>query len=92
MSWNDPSGSVRLIANGNTFSLSSTTAISIGSTAESGSGASIGAPSESCRDLAPTILALSKRVSFGGPINAFFTKLIILSTNPVMLPDLKLNL
>jgi hypothetical protein len=33
----------------------------------------MGAPIEICRALAPTILAFSKRVSFGGPIKLFFS-------------------
>ena len=63
---------------GRAFSRSSITAMSMGSETLSGRGASMGAPSETCSALAPTILALSKRVSFGGPIRLSLLKLIIL--------------
>ena len=53
---------------GSTPSFSSAKAMSNGSLTRGGSSMSIGAPNESWSALAPTILTLSKRVSFGGPI------------------------
>ena len=53
---------------------SSFRAISIGLIGFSGGGIRIGAPIAICRALAPTIRALSKRVSFGGPTKIFFSE------------------
>jgi hypothetical protein len=50
---------------------SSFKAISMGLEIPSEMSISIGAPMEICRALAPTILAFSKRVTFGGPITTF---------------------
>jgi hypothetical protein len=46
----------------------------MGSLTLGGSSTRIGAPSETCSARAPTILALSKRVSFGGPIRTLSDK------------------
>lgn len=78
ISWNVPSGNVLRIVIGRMPISSSFRAISIGlfspvPPAErfSSSGRRIGAPIEICRDLAPTILAFSNRVIFGGPTSTF---------------------
>jgi hypothetical protein len=51
--------------------LSSSNAMSIGLEEPFATSISIGAPIEICKALAPTILAFSKRVIFGGPIVIF---------------------
>ena len=72
-----PSGSFLRILIGRTFSSSSIMAISIGDLA-SGILSRVGAPIAICRALAPTILALSKRVIFGGPTQIFLSSLVML--------------
>ena len=67
MSWNVPSGSVLLIVIGKIPVSSSLKAMSIGLVSVSMTSISMGAPIEIWSDLAPTILAFSKRVIFGGP-------------------------
>jgi hypothetical protein len=71
MSWNAPSGSVLLIVMGKIPAPSSFIAMSIGPVKPSETSTSIGAPMEIWRALAPTILAFSKRVIFGGPMEIF---------------------
>jgi len=71
MSWKVPSGNVLLIVMGSKPKLSSFIAMSIGLDTPSEVSTRIGAPIEICRALAPTILAFSKRVIFGGPIEIF---------------------
>ena len=68
MSWYVPSGSVLLIVMGSMLIDSSFRAMSMGLEIPSERSTSIGAPMEIWRALAPTILAFSKRVIFGGPI------------------------
>lgn len=68
MSWYSPFGRLRLTVRGNAFNLSSANANSIELVTPSGGSISNGAPIDSCRDRAPTILALSNRVSLGGPM------------------------
>src|SRR5260370_22216173 len=53
---------------GNTPSSSSRSAMSIGDIDASVESSRIGAPIDTCRALAPTTLAFSKRVSLGGPM------------------------
>jgi len=53
---------------GNALASNSAVAIEMVSLVSSDHGIKDGAPSESCNDLAPVILALSNRVSLGGPI------------------------
>jgi len=72
-SWWVPSGNVRLIVIGRMPMSSSFRAMSIGFEKPSEMSTSMGAPIDICRDLAPTILAFSKRVSLGGPIRIFFS-------------------
>ena len=67
MSWNVPSGKVLLIVIGKIPLSSSLSAMSIGLVSVSITSMSMGAPIDICRDLAPTILAFSNRVIFGGP-------------------------
>ena len=62
-----PSGSFLLIVIGRIPVSSSLRAMSIGLVSVSMTSISMGAPIEICSDLAPTILAFSKRVIFGGP-------------------------
>src|SRR5436309_11997655 len=68
MFWLVPSGNDLLMLIGNTPSSSSKSAISIGDIDASVASSRIGAPIDTCRALAPTTLAFSKRVSLGGPI------------------------
>ena len=63
-----PSGNVRLIVIGRMPPSSSFNAMSIGLEKPSETSTSIGAPMDICRALAPTILAFSKRVILGGPM------------------------
>jgi hypothetical protein len=63
-----PSGSVLRMLMGRTFAASSATAMSMGLWMLGDTRMNGGAPSASWSDLAPMILALSKRVSCGGPI------------------------
>lgn len=69
MFWLVPSGRARRILIGRTPSSSSRSAMSIGDSAGSLISSRTGAPMETWSALAPTTLALSKRVSFGGPIS-----------------------
>lgn len=78
ISWNVPSGSVRLIVMGKTPISSSLRAISIGLFKPvpplerlSSRASKIGAPMEIWSERAPTIRAFSKRVIFGGPTVTF---------------------
>ena len=71
ISWNVPSGNVRLIVIGKIPDSSSLKAISIGLERLSATSMRTGAPMDICRALAPTILAFSNRVSFGGPTEIF---------------------
>jgi hypothetical protein len=73
ISWQVPSGNVRLIVIGRIPISSSFRAMSIGLEKPSETSTSIGAPIDIWRDLAPTIRAFSKRVSFGGPTKIFFS-------------------
>ena len=73
MSWQVSSGNVRLIVIGRMPISSSSRAMSIGLEKPSEASMSIGAPIDIWSDLAPTILAFSKRVSLGGPIKSFFS-------------------
>jgi hypothetical protein len=54
---------------GRTFKSNSATAIDIVSLNFFDESIKIGAPSDSCNDLEPIILARSNRVNVGGPIN-----------------------
>lgn len=67
-----PSGNVLLIVIGKIPASSSFNAMSIGLESSSDASTSIGAPMDIWRALAPTILALSNRVSLGGPMRTFF--------------------
>src|ERR671922_598268 len=67
MSWYVPFGSMRLIDIGSAFSSTSATASAIELLASSGTLISGGAPSDSCSERAPVILARSNLVSQGGP-------------------------
>jgi len=75
ISWQVPSGNVRLIVIGRIPISSSFRAMSIGLEKPSETSTSTGAPIDIWRDLAPTIRAFSKRVSLGGPIKIFFSVL-----------------
>lgn len=68
MSWNVPSGSFLLIVIGRMLESNSFKAMLIGLEPPSDTSTSMGAPMDICRALAPTTLAFSKRVIFGGPI------------------------
>jgi len=72
MSWKVPSGKVRLIVIGRMLAPSSFNAMSIGLGKPPEISTSMGAPMDIWRALAPTILAFSKRVIFGGPTVIFF--------------------
>ena len=71
MSWKVPSGSVLRIVIGSMPASSSFMAMSMGFVFSAAS-TKIGAPIEICSALAPTILAFSKRVIFGGPTMIFW--------------------
>src|SRR5919112_5404098 len=68
MSWYKPFGSILLMDIGSVFLSSSYLAIIIVSVKSVGILIKVGAPKESCNDLAPVILAFSNRVSLGGPM------------------------
>ena len=68
ISWNVPSGNVLLMVIGSMFISSSFSAMPIGLESPSVSSTSMGAPMEIWRALAPTTLAFSNRVIFGGPM------------------------
>ena len=68
ISWYNPLGSILRIEIGKTFEFSSATATDIVSLNLFEESTKVGAPRESCSDLAPIILARSKRVNVGGPI------------------------
>ncbi len=70
MSWKVPSGRVRRMVMGKIPESNSHSAMSIGLVFSSAS-TRIGAPIEICSARAPTILAFSKRVIFGGPTVIF---------------------
>src|SRR5205807_10115244 len=67
--WLVPSGKDRRMLIGRTPSSSSIKATSIGDSRSCLRSSSTGAPMDIWRALAPTTLAFSKRVSFGGPIS-----------------------
>ena len=69
ISWYNPLGKTRRIDIGNILASSSAVAREIVSLISFVQAIKDGAPSESCNDLAPVILALSNRVNLGGPIN-----------------------
>src|SRR5881396_523907 len=77
MFWLVPSGSARLMLMGKTPSSSSMRAMSIGESLGSLISNSTGAPIETWSARAPTTLARSKRVSFGGPISIFSGSLVL---------------
>ena len=58
---------------GKTFEFSSATAIEIVSLNLIDESIKVGAPRESCNDLAPIILARSNRVNVGGPIKTWLS-------------------
>ena len=68
MSWKTPFGNDLLIEIGSDALASSDIACVIGSLVASSKEMNDGAPIPNCRERAPMILALSKRVSFAGPI------------------------
>jgi hypothetical protein len=72
ISWYVPFGSVLLIVIGSIPESSSKSAMSIGPARASGTSIIIGAPMAICRALAPTIRALSNRVSLAGPMETSF--------------------
>ena len=78
ISWYVPFGSVLLIVIGSIPVSSSKSAMSIGPTRYFGTSTIMGAPMAICRDLAPTIRALSNRVSLAGPIVTSFSSFVIL--------------
>ena len=78
MSWYSSLGSVRRIVSGRIPLLNSKSAMSIGPAWASGVSTRSGAPIAICKDLAPTIRASSKRVSFVGPILTWFISVVIL--------------
>jgi hypothetical protein len=67
MSWNVPSGNVRLMVIGKIAMPISFSAMSIGLETAASASTRIGAPMLICKARAPTILAFSNRVTFGGP-------------------------
>ena len=69
ISWYNPFGKIRLMEIGRARASNSAVAIEIVSGILLFHEIKDGAPSVSCRDLAPVILALSNRVSLGGPIS-----------------------
>jgi len=75
ISWYVPFGSVLLIVRGSIPVSSSKSAMSIGPTRASGTSITTGAPMAICRALAPTIRALSNRVSLEGPMETVFSPL-----------------
>ena len=75
--WLVPSGKDLRMLIGKTPSPSSRSAISIGERVGSLISNSTGAPIDTCSALAPTTLALSKRVSFGGPISIVSGSLVL---------------
>jgi hypothetical protein len=83
ISWYVPSGSLRLMEIGKIPDSSSWIAISTGSINLACNSISIGAPIEICNARAPTILALSKRVNFGGPIRILGSGSLIVDTFPI---------
>src|ERR687888_1967819 len=70
---------------GNALRSSSVTANVMESLISFGTLINDGAPKDSCKDLAPLILALSNLVSLGGPIKTLFSEVISLSSNSTSL-------
>ena len=68
ISWYTPLGRTRLIEIGSALESNSTVASEIESLISCGTLINAGAPKESCKDLAPVILAFSNRVMRAGPI------------------------
>jgi hypothetical protein len=73
MSWYNPLGKTLLMEIGKTFEFSSATAMEIVLLYLFDESIKIGAPRESCNDLAPIILARSNRVYVGGPIKSWLS-------------------
>src|ERR687888_1906298 len=70
---------------GNALRSSSVTANVMESLISFGTLINDGAPKDSCKDLAPLILARSNLVSLGGPIKTLFSEVISLSSNSASL-------
>src|SRR5437867_9471229 len=85
MFWLVPSGSERRMLIGRTPSSSSSRATSIGDSRSCLRSRRTGAPIDIWRARAPTTLAFSKRVSFGGPISMLSGSLVIAASLVVTL-------
>ena len=85
MFWLVPSGKDRRILIGRTPSSNSSRATSIGDSNPCFKSRRTGAPIDIWRALAPTTLAFSKRVSFGGPISMLSGSLVIATSLVVTL-------
>ena len=85
MFWLVPSGNDRRMLIGRTPSSSSSRATSIGDSSPCFKSSRTGAPIDIWRALAPTTLAFSKRVSFGGPISMLSGSLVIAASLVVTL-------
>src|SRR5712692_7380061 len=85
MFWLVPSGNARRMLIGRTPSSSSSRATSIGDSSSCFRSKRTGAPIDIWRARAPTTLAFSKRVSFGGPISMLSGSLVIAASLVVTL-------